>query len=252
MKLTTTELWFLLLRHDIDMVLGFANPVRGMLVQDILLLMERTTASLQDKGIIELSQDDILIRQDVAALLFVIASASSPLLCIRRTSDGEQVRSYYSSGLKIVEIAIDDGQTCTLSSITTRDAVVDSIIATFKYKMAFAPESPPIHLTHDTYEVMKNMEKFDYKQVSEIQTATVPEHVWEDLHQSMIHSTEGLVLLTDENDKLPDPVSLNGFSLFYSGAYLWCVEAASHSEYMYRASQVSKSQVKERILRMLS
>lgn len=243
-KLTSYELWYLISLVSPATVIGFRNPMTGMLVEDMFPLVQEASFSLLDKDLIYAdSSNQIKIKDDIGHLINVITKPQHTyLIALRINHDQkEMVRSFNFQEKHAVLLEELADSYYSLHEIESKDDLLSRATDPFLDKVFWAPDTDPLYFSQE--EIATIQQLADRSETIEIQkhveTAKGDErskiHLLETLQRPLVRYS--CIRFSDRND--PKKNAVDGFSVLAGEHYVWILEIIDETENTVRVSKIT-------------
>lgn len=255
-ELSNYELWYLLSLETPTTVIGFRNPVIGMLTEDMFPIIQEVSFSLYDHGVIIVDgNSQITIKEPLAKLLHCIATPTTTLLLAYRQNDNqkENIKSFHFDGNQVVLLEEMNNGSYRIKGFENSDELKTLLSEPFLDKIFWAPDTGSLYFSRDAMtEMQKAIEDGsvkDAKEYLEQATGDEPSKVdfWNTVQSPMIRYS--LVGFMDRNDFHKSNV--NGFSVIADEHYVWLLELTD-DEGQACASKVTLKDLNKKIGSLLS
>lgn len=159
--LSSYELWYLLSLNSPATVIGFKNPMLGMLKDDLFPLIQETSMLLMDKDIIYVdSNNQIAINKPYSVLVSALTNAHSSILVGYRKQGTRQdlTKSFNLSNDNAVFLdETPDGSSYRLQTVRSKSELLDLIFLPFNDMMFWGPDTEAIYYSQDNLSKVYNL-----------------------------------------------------------------------------------------------
>lgn len=238
------ELWFLLSQVAPTTIMGFRNPMLGMLTEDIFPLIQEASFSLLDKGLIYTdSNNQLKIRDEIGSLIHTLVAPQHTWLTAFRLNydQKELVRSFNFKGTHMVLLEeIIDGS-YLLQEIESKDRLFSLITEPFSDKVFWAPDTEPLYFSQNEIEEIQRLS--DAKNMDEVKAAL---EATKGDEQSKTHLLETLqaprvrysyIRFMDRDN--PQKNNIDGFAILAGEHYVWILEIIDEAKKLVRVSKIT-------------
>lgn len=150
--LTDTELWFLLSKISPVTVIGFRNPMIGLLFKEISVIASTALSALSEKELITVnSQGQVVMNQQLNGYIDCLAHPVYSYLLSYRVegSSHETIRSFHYSSKKAILLEELPNDAYLIKQIETKQSMIAMILEPFLDRVFWAPDSDPFHIGQD-------------------------------------------------------------------------------------------------------
>lgn len=246
-QLSKYELWQLLSYQAPAVVIGFRNPMLGLLQEDIFPLVQECTLSLIEKKLIEIDiNNQIKLNEKIAPLIQTLTSPEHTLLIGSKlnATKGDIVQSFNFSGNQIVLLREVDHELYSIQEISSQKELLSLILEPFSQKIFWAADSDPLYFSQDSMTMMqKSVESGDLNEAKkQIDLSKGDEqskaHFWASVQHPAISSS--LVWFFNRNNL--QKKNVDGFAVIADDRYLWRIDVVDEKD---KTVRVSKNTLKE-------
>ncbi len=255
-QLSNHELWYLLTQLPPSTVIGFRNPMLGMLTEDMFPLAQEAASTLLDRQIVYLDAGSrIAIREDVRGLLQTLASPEHTFLAGNRL-EGQpkaKVQAFNFEGSRIVLLEELPNGDYLVKNIKSRAEVLSLLNAPFADKVYWAPDSGSLSLSRNAMLEMQGcIESGDPVASRKCLEQAVGddlsrEHFWRTFQSPQIRVS--LIGFLDRRDLKQKRV--DGFTVLADDHYVWILDILDDDQGNARLSKITLKELNSKIDRMI-
>lgn len=246
MQFSKYELWFLLTQMHPVALIGFRNPMAGVLTEDMFPIAQEASFSLLDKDLIYAEEGKIKMRDDIAKMVSSIAAPIHTILIGQRIGDTpkETTRSINFNGSQIALLEELVTGNYIIKIVDTKEDLMDLLIEAFSSSIFWSPDTDSLTVPQDKIVFMQNLNReISHKEAEEIMRAMEGDeqskkHLVETLQSPKIRYS--FVMFAYRNDSRKN--SVQGFSVTAGERYIWMMEIADEAK---KNVSVSKTTIKE-------
>lgn len=250
--LSKYELWFLLSQKPSTVVIGFQNPMLGMLTEDMFPLIQEASFSLLDRDLIFAdSNNQIEVKDVLGSLIHALTVPQHTILVAFRLNNDikEMVRSFnFENNYTALLEEIGDGS-YALRKIESKKNLLSLVTEPFSNKIFWSPDTDPLLFSEEEITLMqKSIEASSTDEARiHLETARGDEqskiHLLETLQKPSVRFS--LVGFMDRNDLRKNYV--NGFSIIAGDRYIWLLEIVDESEKLVRVSKITLKDLNKKL-----
>lgn len=250
------EFWYLCSLMSPGVVIGFRNPMTGLLTEDMFPLIQEASSSLYDKDVIQVdTNSQIAIKEPTASLIRTISTPHTTILLTYRLNGNqkENIKSLHFDGRRVVLLEELEGDTYRIEDIDNKEDLISQLSQPFLDKIFWAPDTGNLNFPQSAMTNMqKGIENGDLAKAKEnLEQVTGDEqsmlHFWETVQDPMIRYS--LVGFINRND--PQKSNVNGFSILAGEHYIWLLEIIDE-ENSARVSKITLKELKKKIDALIS
>jgi hypothetical protein len=257
LHLSKYELWFLFSLVAPAGIVGFRNPVSGMLTEDMFPLAQEASFSLLDKGLIYVDAGKITIEDGVEQLIRGLAKPDLSILVGSKVSNApnEIVRSFNFDRGRIILLEELVDRTYVISNLDTKEEMLDIFTEPFVGKIFWAPDNTnPILVTEEKIVELQNLISA-FANADEIQNILKNIEGDEQSKNHFLATLQNPILrcsclgFTNRND--PRTNDVQGFSFIAGERYIWLLELVDEGEKNVRISKSTLKDINKKFNAML-
>lgn len=255
-NLSKHELWYILSLGSSGTVIGFRNPVIGMLTEDMFPLVQEASFSLLDRDLIYAdSNNSIKIKDGLDRLIIALTEPHDTILVAFRLNNDqrERVRSFNFKGKYIVLLEeLVDGS-YLFREIESKDDLLSLVAEPFSDKVYWSPDTDPFYLPQDKITLIQQLA--DVSKINEVkihlESAKGDEqskaHFLETLQNPTVRYS--LISFMDRNN--PQKNNVDGFSIISGEHYVWILEIVDEAEKIVRISKITLKDLNKKFSSMI-
>ena len=234
MKISTTELWFLLNQFTPTFVLGIENPYSGWLVDEIENENKNAIKSLLSKGFADQLDDKTLDIDDTLYDMVKICAHPNHtvILQISLPNNESQQLFYHFGENEIIEHTTDNNGEHNLQKVPSMDDFLSQIISSLNLDPEIVGDGQPIKLSENvlskSIEFLSNQNDEAFETclqdagLNSIEISKLGNALRNPLANSSI-----AILLNQEN---PDSQQVRGFGMLQSNSDFWLLQPYNINE----------------------
>jgi hypothetical protein len=234
-------------------VIGFQNPMIGILNEDIFPLVQESTLSLVDKDLIQVDGNNLI--QIAEPLNSYINTISAPITTVLvglrlKNNKNQTVQSYQFSGHEIILLDVISDFEYRISKLTSKEELVSRICAPFTANIFWAPDSKDLYFTQSLWEMIQhNLEIGHLGKAKELLDSTDGDtesksHLFNTLKTPMINfSFVGFFNRNDASQKYVD-----GFAVICDDRYVWILEMVDEKKQIVKIAKTTLSEINRKIV----
>ena len=252
LMISNYDLWLLFSRLGPSTVIGFKDPTRGMLYNEINKFRAKAYQNLLSQELIQGPEDNFTIDE---TLLQLIKSIIFPKKVIIVTSQSEKrsvvVDNYYFSNNSIVNLRTSDLENFQIS-MSEKDKIFNPLLDSISY----LPEEADSSVYIISEQVILDITKFNYDLIQNetfqsLNNSGLNEDSILEFHQLLTqpHKSYSVIMFDNLNQK--KFVSLRGFTLLANNTRICVLEPVDGKKSNVKVSWASKTSLSEKINTLL-
>lgn len=250
-KFTEEELWFLFTILSPGAIIGFRNPMLGLVANEIQDRTQVAIKSLLEKQVISFNNDFLEINSELRDSLIIVSSPTDSLLFGQEDYDSRQkkILSIHFSNQHAVLLEQQEGGLYSLQKVSSPKHILSLITDSLLLRIFWAPDSDSLYLKESCIKgiheklLKKNIEDAR-KQLMEVDGDSKTKiQLFEVLKSPKVSIS--LVGFYHRNDIQKGFV--DGLTILVGERYLWLFELVDEKAKFVRASKVSLKELENRI-----
>ena len=245
---TEYELWHLFTLSAPAITIGFSNPFNGMLESEIARIEHQTLDNFLRRGITEIVEDRILVRDDVLNEMIQCVIKSDHSL-IQMQSSGNC--SYHFTTERVVKLANGSPGQFSLQFVENRNVIIHKIIENIKGNGVLDEIS--FQLNQNDLKLLRNwVECGDLHDAKKILfQAGLDEHTQHHFIDALTKTAVIMSIILYRNKNHPSRFETGGFAIFGSQNATWIVDVVDEKRGLVRAKTVSLNTLEARLDNLL-
>ncbi len=255
-QLSAYELWVLLSRGQSRTVIGYRNPMSGLLTDDAFPLVQEATQSLLDKDLIEFdSEANVKLKGVLTNIVGTFASPRHTLLIAFRLngSNIETVRSININGAQSVLLQeLPDGN-YLMQEVGDKNDMISIIAEPFSKKVFWAPDTDPLLVAQDDMvQIQVSLAAGDVNSAKRLVEKSEGDdesklHLLKSLQAPKVNYT--LIGYIDRDN--PQMNRVDGFTIIADDHYIWLIEIVDDAKKISRVSKITMKSLSRKIAAMI-
>jgi hypothetical protein len=246
------ELWFLLSQFSPSTVVGFPDPMLGLLANEVDEIIESVMASLEQKKKITVrSNGNVQIENSLRKAVHTIAApCHSILFNYKQKGDArENVASVHISQNYAVLLEEKEDRQFSLQEIDKNDDIFSFFLKPLTPFIFWAPDSGAVYINQSSIKAMyENIDKGLIEEAHfQISTARGDQASKLDLISALQHPEVNLSLVVFCERNNPKKSFVDGISIIAGDRYLWILELIDEKDHMIRATKVTVRELKNTV-----
>lgn len=244
------ELWYLISQKPPASVIGFQNPMIGLLANEIVDITEASIQSLTKKQFVSFNNDHLKINSCLDDLLSIIISPKHSLLFGYKENGSTQVKVLtFHFGIEQTVLLKQEGDDLyTINPIPSEQHII-SMITNFLLNVFWSPDSAPIFLDESFMEILFNLISAGRIEDAKNQLMLVEGEQNTKVHllETLQDNVTSLSLVGFYQRNEIEHGYVDGLSIIAGNRYLWLFELVDEKRKIVRASKVSLRELKNKI-----
>lgn len=246
------ELWYLFSLMSPSAVIGFRNPVAGMLLEDMFPIVQEVSYSLLDRDLIyvDVVGGEIRIRDPLSLFIKAVAAPQHTILLGHKLEDSEKekIRSINFRNNNIIVLDEHVNGLFRLDVVASND-VLSSILEPFVDRVFWAPDSDRFLIPQDDLVLIHDRVKAGaIDQAEAVLLSTTGDdrskkHFLDTVQRAPVRFS--LVAFLDR-DK-PRSKRVDGFSIVAGEQYIWLMEIVDEEQKVVSVSKISLKDLNKKI-----
>lgn len=250
--LTNNELWFLLSKISPVTVIGFRNPMTGLLFEEISPIALAVLSSLSENKLITVnSQGQVVMNQQLHWYIDCLAHPVYSYLLSYRVegSSHETIRSFHYSSKKAILLEELPNDEYIIKKIETKQSMIAMILEPFLNRVFWAPDSDPFHIGQEKLQAIQAaMAKGDTKTAKQkIEGVTGDKLAKQHLIGAFQNPKINLSFVCFLNRNETKWATVDGFAIIADERYIWLMEIVDEKRNTICVSKASTSDLENKV-----